>query len=98
MLAAQLGMPVGELTERMTLAEETHWMAFYQISPFGEERGDLRSALVAQLIYNTHARKPKKLEDFMLFKEKPNVPGDSPKTIRKNFDRLIARQKAKARG
>lgn len=46
-------------------------MAYYSLEPFGEERADLRMAIVASLIANAN-RDPKheayKPEDFMPFK------------------------------
>ena len=46
------------------------WMAFYQIEPFGEERADLRSAIIASVIANANRdpkvqRQPFTVEDFM---------------------------------
>lgn len=53
------------------------YMAYYRIEPWGEERGDLRSAQIAQTIANAN-RDPKvqpqpfTLDDFLLrFDEKP---------------------------
>jgi hypothetical protein len=94
LLALQLGMTVSELTERLTSAEEAHWIALYRRDPWGEQRGDLRNALLAQLFHNANSKKPKKMEDFLLFggKRKEAV-GDSPDQIRKNFERLMARQR-----
>ena len=88
-----MGMPVSELSERLTTAEEAYWIALYRTDPWGDQRADMRSALIAQLIHNTHAKKPRKMQDFMLFSDKPKPKGSDSATIRKNFDRLIARQK-----
>lgn len=93
MLALQLGMTVAELSERLTASEEAHWIALYRQDPWGEQRGDMRSALIAQLIYNTNSKKPKKMQDFMLFGGKKESAGDDNATIRKNFETLMARQK-----
>ena len=97
LLALELGATVAELSERLTAAEEAHWIALYRSDPWGQQRGDLRTALLAQLIHNSNAPrgKGKTLQDFMLFGEKKEQPGDDPNTIRKNFDRLIARQRNK---
>lgn len=46
----------------------TEWMCYYDIDPFGEERADLRSGIVAATIANTNRDKkdkPHKVEDFM---------------------------------
>ena len=37
----------------------SEWMAFYQLEPFGDARGDLRAAIVASTVANAH-RDPKK--------------------------------------
>ena len=52
----------------MSSAELTEWMAFAEVEPFGEERADLRSAIVAQVIANVNRRpgtKAYRVEDFM---------------------------------
>lgn len=54
-------MPARELTE---------WMAFYSVSPFGEERADVRAGIVAAVVANTHRnpkrrKKPYEVKDFM---------------------------------
>ncbi len=58
-LALALGMPVGELLNRISSQELTEWMAYYALEPFGEERADLRAGIVASTVANT-ARDPKK--------------------------------------
>jgi hypothetical protein len=63
-------MPVGELLRRTTSRELTEWMAFYELEPFGPERGDLRAGIVAATVANAN-RDPKKVkkafepQDFM---------------------------------
>ena len=58
----------------MDSKELTEWQAFSTIEPFGEERQDLRSAMIACTIANAN-RGPKtpayKLEAFMLKFEPP---------------------------
>ena len=90
-----MGATVAELTERLTAAEEAHWIALYKQEPWGDQRADVRAAQIAQILYNTNAPrgKARKLNDFMLFSKKEEQKGDSAATIRKNFERLIARQK-----
>lgn len=54
----------------MSSQEFSEWQAFARLEPFGEERADLRSAIVAAVIANTQ-RNPKKrakpfeVQDFM---------------------------------
>jgi len=97
MLALQLGMTVAALSETLTAAEEAHWLALYRKSPWGTAADDALNALQAQLTFNSNAPKgkSKKLEDFLLFAEKKEHAGDTPDQIRKNFERLIARQRTR---
>ena len=53
----------------------------------------MRSALIAQLVHNSNSKSPKKLQDFMLFREEKPKAGDDAATIRKNFERLMAKQR-----
>lgn len=59
----------------MSSQELTDWMVYAQVEPFGEERADLRAALISSVIANVN-RDPKKrskpfdVTDFMLFREK----------------------------
>lgn len=63
-------MTVGELLARISSRELTEWMAYAQVEPFGEERGDLRAGIVASTIANVNRdtkkrRKPFEPEEFM---------------------------------
>jgi hypothetical protein len=79
----------------MTAAEETMWIAYYRAAPFGDDRADLRSAQIAQILWNSNAKKgdAREITDFLPFHKKTARKGDSNKTLRSNFDQLIARQK-----
>lgn len=80
-------MTVRELLERMSSRELTEWMAYAQIEPFGEERGDIRQAITSSLIANAN-RDPKKQskayepEDFMPFSEKPDPAETQAQALR----------------
>jgi hypothetical protein len=93
LLALELGMTVSKLSSRMTAAEEASWIALYKTDPFGNQRGDMRAALIAQVMHNIHAKKPRKLQEFMLFRAEPETQGDDASTIRKNFERLMEAQR-----
>lgn len=41
----------------------SEWMAYFEIEPFGEERGDLRMGILAALIANIN-RDPKRARSF----------------------------------
>lgn len=61
-------MPVGELQQRMSSREFTEWAAYYSLSPFGDERGDLQAGIVASTIANalrTEKSKHFRPGDFM---------------------------------
>jgi hypothetical protein len=62
------GRTIAELKEVMSSDEFTDWMAYYQISPFGDYRQDIQAALVASTIANANAPKGKvyKITDFMV--------------------------------
>lgn len=62
-------MPVGELLERTSGQELAEWEAYYRLEPWGEERADLRSGVLASLICNAlrgKSGKTRKPQDFML--------------------------------
>ena len=72
-------MTVAELESRMTTREFGEWLAYYAYDPFGNERGDLRSAVLCALLANInrdskHHPRPFKTEDFLL-----KFKGDEPK-------------------
>lgn len=72
-LALALGMPVRQLLAAIGSDELTEWMAFYQLEPFGDLRGDYRSGVVAATFANAHrvnGAKPLTPEDFMPFMDK----------------------------
>lgn len=52
----------------MSYAEFVDWLAYYQVEPWGDVRGDLHAALVAAIIANAN-RDPKK-------RRKPYTPGE----------------------
>jgi hypothetical protein len=63
-------MTRGELLHRMSASELAYWAAYFDQEPWGEERADLRSAIVASTIANVNrgkGRKPFRPRDFMPF-------------------------------
>lgn len=63
-------MTVKELLDRIDSSELTEWIAFYDLEPFGDERADIRSAIVASTTANVWGAKTK-LSDFIPRWEKP---------------------------
>ena len=52
----------------MTHAEFMSWLAYYRLEPWGEERADLRTGILASTVANCHAGKrsrPFEPKDFM---------------------------------
>ncbi len=89
-------MPVGVMAETMTALEETHWIARCREKPLWPQRLEAHLAQVAMLLQHANVTKRsdmKPLSDFLLFRDKPQDRGDTPKQIRANFERIIARQK-----
>lgn len=67
-------MSVAECQAAISCAEFTDWLAYYQLEPFGEERADLRNAILCALIANLLRGKGRraKLKDFLpRFDEEP---------------------------
>ncbi len=59
---------------RLGSDEFTEWVAYSQLEPFGELRGDYRSGVVAATLANVHRAKDGRAftpEDFMPFMERP---------------------------
>ena len=66
-LASHLKMTVREAQDRIDAREYALWRAYYEIEPFGEERADLRAAIIAMTIANVFRGRGRsyKAEDFM---------------------------------
>ena len=63
-----MGCSVVEAQARISSQEYTEWLAYYQIDPWGEERSDLRNAMLAMLLanqYRSKGRRAFKIEDFI---------------------------------
>ena len=61
-------MTVDELLKRISSRELSEWQAYYQIEPFGEERMDLRFALMTANLISPHLKKGcrPRVKDFVL--------------------------------
>lgn len=89
-----MGMPVGQLMREMSALEETYWIAFTQeCGPIGDDRADLRSAQVCQLLYDIHAGKKsqrKKITDWLMFyRKRVKEDPDISTKIKDRFSQLI---------
>ena len=82
-------MSVRQAQLEITSNEFSEWIAFSNIEPFGEERADLRSAIIASTIANANRsgrQRPFKVTDFMpKFGKKKEQSWQEQKAIFKSF-------------
>lgn len=55
-LALRLGKTVEQLLNEISSKELTQWFAYFSIEPFDEQRGDIRSAIIAATVANVAPR------------------------------------------
>jgi len=81
---------VAALQQRMTSLEFSEWLAYAQLEPFGEERGDLRAAIVASVMANRWRGKnerPTTPMDFMPYAKKRQ---QSPEEIKAELRSILS--------
>ena len=63
--------------------ELTEWKAYYAIEPFGQERDNFNTAMVAATVANFSGklRTAKKLEDFMFIHPEKKRQSETQKTL-----------------
>jgi len=69
------------------------WIVYYDLSPWGEKRADLRSGIIASTVYNTargRNSQAMKAADFM-----PDFGDEEPQTIEEMQEQLLAGAKLK---
>jgi len=66
-LALKIGCTLRELPQRMDTSEFRLWLAFNQLSPIGDERQDITSAIVAHAAVLPHIKRGSNLavKDFI---------------------------------
>lgn len=92
-------MGVAECQARIGSAEFTDWLAYYQLEPWGEERADIRNAILCALVANVFRGKGRraKLKDFLpRFDEEPR-PRQSLSDMRAVMERFTAAHNASSR-
>lgn len=52
-------MTVSQIENSMSSREFSEWMIYYSIEPFGEQRSDFRSSMLAAVIANVNGNKTK---------------------------------------
>lgn len=60
-----MGIPIGELQERVSSHDFAEYWAHFQLEPWGTEREDLRSGIVASTIANVNRDKKKRARPFL---------------------------------
>ena len=92
-----MGIPAGELADRMSHSEFIAHLADYQIEPWDEVRGDLNAAQVVCTLANLHrprGRQPYQVADCMLHFERTSPPPQRPEDIVKRLERFFNRYTA----
>jgi hypothetical protein len=87
-LAIQTGnVDVNAMLDGMSADQFVGWLAYTTIEPFGEERDDLRSAIIASTVANSQRAKGKAftVDDFMPVFNKPEKDWREIKSIFKTF-------------
>ena len=93
-------MTVGELLRRIDSRELAEWMAYYAIEPFGEERDDLRTGIIASTMANSWRGKGQKSmqpADFMPRFDGKKPKGQSLKDAKATFAKLKSAVKRRER-
>jgi hypothetical protein len=77
------------LLQSLTSRQFAEWMAFYSIDPFGDQRADLRTGIVASVLNNRWRGKtehPREPVDFMPFREQPE---QTPEEIQRQLRSIL---------
>ena len=64
--------------DRIDSRELEEWKVFHSISPWGEVRRDIQTALICTTFANSFSKTKYKLKDFMLEFKKPKKKEQSP--------------------
>lgn len=88
-------MTVTQLLAATTSGELTEWMAFYQMEPFGAERGDLQAGIVAATVANVNRdpkkqKKPYSAQDFMPKFQGAGKAEKTPDELRRKWEMIVA--------
>lgn len=90
---------VDALLARLSSRQISEWMAYYTLDPFGEERADLRAAMICALLANINRdpekkREPYTAEEFMPRFERGHPQGDAPTSGGQTWEQQKALMKA----
>lgn len=90
-LSVSLGIPFHDICQ-WSSAELSLYQAYFRVNPWGEERADIRNAVLASFMGNISPAKPKggksqfEVSDFMLFRDKPK---QSAKELREQMRTML---------
>ncbi len=62
----------------MTYSEFVEWRLFNNVWPIGEKRQDLNFAQVCAVIAATSGSKPIPIHQFVMFKDRDEIPDETP--------------------
>ena len=82
-----MGMSVKRLLSEFDSHELGEWMAYYRIEPWGEERADIRAAIVARTVASQWAKEIPELESFMPFREREEQSFEEMKGVLRGVKR-----------
>jgi len=89
-LALRLGMTLSKLEDSMTAREFYLWIGFDQLSPLGDERGDIQAAQVAATIYQSKGAKVA-LQDLVLDWGKKVLNHEADSNLEDLFTQLVGK-------
>ena len=89
-LALALGRTVEELLEGIDSAELTEWFAYYQVEPWGEERADWRSAMIARTMAEIHRDDKSRARPFQIDEFMPKFDGEAEDKSSQSVDLMNA--------
>ena len=80
-MSITLGIPVGELRDRVTSAEFQEYRAYYSTEPFGDLRADFRTGILAAIVQNLFlgkTDKPSEPIDFVIHGDAKTTDSGDP--------------------
>ena len=82
-LSLALGRTVSELEQTLGSGELTEWKAYYSIEPFGQERDNWNTAVIAATVanYSGKSRTTKNIDDCMFIHPQIKRDKETQKTL-----------------
>ena len=82
-LSLALGRTVSELEQTLGSGELSEWKAYYLIEPFGQERDNWNTAMIAATVanYSGKLRVAKNIDDFMFIHPQVKRDKETMKTL-----------------